>query len=160
MRLAATCVLLAASLTAVVRHHDRPESSSATLVDRPLPARASRGLQRPPLSGRVNTARDSVKARRRLTHGPRHVATSHVLRDQTTVLNWHALARCESSNNPRAVSPDGLYFGLYQFDAETWKSVGGTGNPASASPQEQTYRAELLYRRRGRAPWPVCGRWL
>lgn len=72
-------------------------------------------------------------------------------------LNWSALAQCESSGNPRAVDPSGTYFGLYQFDVGTWRSVGGSGYPHQASASEQTYRAQLLYRQRGSQPWPVCG---
>jgi hypothetical protein len=75
-------------------------------------------------------------------------------------LDWAALARCESGGNPRAASPNGLYFGLYQFSLPTWNSVGGTGNPVDASPEEQTARAQLLYSRSGAAPWPTCGRYL
>ncbi|WP_242497554.1 resuscitation-promoting factor [Nocardioides oleivorans] len=74
-------------------------------------------------------------------------------------LNWGALAGCESGGNPRAVNPAG-YYGLYQFDIGTWRSVGGTGVPTSASAAEQTYRAKLLYQQRGRSPWPSCGRLL
>jgi uncharacterized protein YabE (DUF348 family) len=72
-------------------------------------------------------------------------------------LNWSALARCESSGNPRAIGGGGIYFGLYQFNLSTWHGVGGVGNPIDASPAEQTYRAKLLYRDRGAQPWPVCG---
>lgn len=72
-------------------------------------------------------------------------------------LNWPALASCESGGNPRAVSPNGDYRGLYQFSMATWHSLGGSGDPIDASAQEQTYRAELLYERDGTAPWPVCG---
>lgn len=75
-------------------------------------------------------------------------------------LNWYALARCESGNNPRAVSSGGTYRGLYQFRLSTWYSVGGTGDPIDASREEQTYRAKRLYLRSGRAPWPYCGRLL
>jgi uncharacterized protein YabE (DUF348 family) len=75
-------------------------------------------------------------------------------------LNWPALARCESSGNPRSVGGGGRYFGLYQFTLGTWASVGGSGNPINASATEQTYRAKLLYRSRGAQPWPVCGRML
>lgn len=75
-------------------------------------------------------------------------------------LNWWALARCESGNNPRAIGGGGAYRGLYQFTMGTWYSVGGSGDPINASPSEQTYRAKLLYLRRGRAPWPHCGRYL
>ncbi|GAA5119893.1 hypothetical protein GCM10023339_34400 [Alloalcanivorax gelatiniphagus] len=74
-------------------------------------------------------------------------------------LNWAALADCESGGNPRAVNPAG-YYGLYQFDLGTWRSVGGSGLPTSASAGEQTYRAKLLYKQRGRSPWPTCGRLL
>ena len=44
-------------------------------------------------------------------------------------LNWAALARCESGGNPNAYNPAGPYYGLYQFLASTWHSVGGTGVP-------------------------------
>jgi hypothetical protein len=74
-------------------------------------------------------------------------------------LNWTALARCEASNNPRAVNPAG-YYGLYQFDVSTWRSVGGSGMPNNASAAEQTRRAKILYSRRGSSPWPTCGRLL
>ncbi len=74
-------------------------------------------------------------------------------------LNWGALAHCESGGNPRAVNPAG-YYGLYQFDTGTWRSVGGSGLPTSASAAEQTYRAKRLYQQRGRSPWPTCGRLL
>jgi len=75
-------------------------------------------------------------------------------------LNWAALARCESGGNPHAISSTGSYRGLYQFSFGTWRGVGGSGDPAAASSAEQTYRAQLLYSRAGRAPWPVCGRYL
>jgi len=72
-------------------------------------------------------------------------------------LNWAALAECESGGNPNAVSPNGLYFGLYQFSISTWQSVGGSGVPTDASSAEQTRRAQILYDRAGDSPWPVCG---
>ncbi|WP_371814658.1 LysM peptidoglycan-binding domain-containing protein [Jeotgalicoccus sp. WY2] len=37
-------------------------------------------------------------------------------------LNWGALAACESGGNASVVSSNGLYHGLYQFDAQTWQS--------------------------------------
>ena len=75
-------------------------------------------------------------------------------------MNWAALAQCESGGDPHAFGGGGRYFGLYQFSVGTWASVGGSGNPASASPAEQTARAQALYARAGRSPWPVCGRYL
>ena len=67
------------------------------------------------------------------------------------------IINCESGGNPRAVSPGGTYRGLYQFDYQTWASVGGTGDPAAATPYEQHKRAAILYAQRGSQPWPVCG---
>lgn len=89
------------------------------------------------------------------SHPRRHVAPVIPLRP-----DFAALAQCESSGNPRAISPSGKYEGLYQFDLATWRSVGGVGHPKDASPAEQTKRAWLLYLDRGRQPWPVCGRHL
>ena len=74
-------------------------------------------------------------------------------------LNWAALARCEAGGNPKAYNPAG-YYGLYQFNLGTWRGVGGEGLPTQASAEEQTYRAQILYTRRGASPWPNCGRLL
>jgi hypothetical protein len=77
-------------------------------------------------------------------------------------LNWSALAKCESGGNPRAVNPAG-YYGLYQFNRQSWATVGGSGLPSQASAAEQTYRAQLLYNRvngRWQGQWPNCGRYL
>lgn len=68
-----------------------------------------------------------------------------------------AIARCESGGNPSAVSAGGQYRGLYQFSFSTWASVGGSGDPAAASPAEQHKRAAILYAQAGASPWPVCG---
>jgi peptidoglycan hydrolase CwlO-like protein len=68
------------------------------------------------------------------------------------------IAQCESGGNRAAVSSSGLYRGKYQFDPQTWRSVGGTGDPAAAPVAEQDRRAALLYAQRGSSPWPVCGR--
>lgn len=73
---------------------------------------------------------------------------------------WAKLRNCESSGNYRAISPGGLYRGAYQFDLRTWEAVGGTADPIDAAPVEQDLRAQILYDRRGRQPWPVCGRFL
>lgn len=67
------------------------------------------------------------------------------------------IAACESGGNPHAVSPSGQYRGKYQFDYQTWGSVGGSGDPAAASEAEQDKRAAMLMAQRGSSPWPVCG---
>ena len=71
--------------------------------------------------------------------------------------NLEAIAACESGGNPSANTGNGFY-GKYQFTAETWAAVGGTGNPAAASEAEQDARAAQLYAQQGSSPWPVCGR--
>ena len=68
-----------------------------------------------------------------------------------------SVAACESGGDPAAVSPDGQYRGKYQFDQQTWESVGGTGDPAAAPESVQDQMAERLQAQRGSSPWPVCG---
>lgn len=70
----------------------------------------------------------------------------------------------EQNGNPKA-GPTGYatdtgngYFGAYQFDLPTWRSVGGSGNPAHAAPAEQDARAWALYQSRGLVPWPTPAR--
>jgi hypothetical protein len=67
------------------------------------------------------------------------------------------IAQCESGGNPHAVGGGGRYRGLFQFDYGTWASVGGHGDPAQASVEEQYRRAAILLRQRGTSPWPICG---
>jgi hypothetical protein len=68
------------------------------------------------------------------------------------------IAQCESGGNPSAISPDGQYRGKYQFSRETWRELGGTGDPADAPEAEQDRMAALLLQRSGPSAWPVCGR--
>jgi transglycosylase-like protein len=70
---------------------------------------------------------------------------------------WLARTRaCESGSNYGTNTGNG-YSGAYQFDRATWQSVGGEGDAYQAEPAEQDYRAVVLLKRRGTAPWPVCG---
>jgi len=77
--------------------------------------------------------------------------------DTTFGVNWDGLANCESTHNPKAVNANpsaGLpTYGLFQFDLPTWASVGGSGNPLNATPEEQLMRAKLLFQQRGLEPW-------
>ncbi len=70
--------------------------------------------------------------------------------------DWYRLRMCESTNRYNINTGNG-YYGAYQFDLSTWRSVGGTGRPDQASPTEQDYRALILYRNRGWEPW-TCAR--
>jgi hypothetical protein len=82
---------------------------------------------------------------------------------------WNKLRVCESGNNYSINTGNG-YYGAYQFDLSTWRSVGGKGSPNQATPLEQDYRARMLYRSRGWSPWscarilglrenPIYGQW-
>lgn len=71
--------------------------------------------------------------------------------------NLSSVRRCESGGDYGAVSSSGKYRGAYQFDQQTWESVGGSGDPAAASPSEQDNRANALQQQRGASPWPNCG---
>jgi resuscitation-promoting factor RpfB len=66
------------------------------------------------------------------------------------------IAECESGGNPSAVSPGGQYRGKYQFSRETWRYLGGSGDPADAPESVQDRLAVKLYRLRGTSPWPNC----
>jgi hypothetical protein len=66
------------------------------------------------------------------------------------------IAECESGGNPRAVSPGGQYRGKYQFSVDTWRNLGGKGDPAEAPEAEQDRIALKLYRQAGTSPWPNC----
>lgn len=66
------------------------------------------------------------------------------------------IAACESGGDPTAVSADGRYRGKYQFSRPTWRSIGGTGDPAQASEAEQDRMAAKLLRQAGTSPWPNC----
>jgi len=68
------------------------------------------------------------------------------------------IARCESGGDPTAVSPDGRYRGKYQFSRATWRSLGGTGDPADAPEAEQDRLAAELLRTQGPSAWPACSR--
>ena len=70
--------------------------------------------------------------------------------------NLASIRACESGGNYATNTGNG-YYGAYQFDQQTWNSVGGSGNPANASPAEQDARAQALINSRGSSPWPSCG---
>jgi hypothetical protein len=67
------------------------------------------------------------------------------------------LRACESGGNYGINTGNG-YYGAYQFNAQTWRSVGGTGLPHQNPPHVQDEMATRLYERRGWQPWPSCSR--
>ena len=67
----------------------------------------------------------------------------------------------DTAGGYRAVSPDGVYRGAYQFDQVTWNSVAASVgrsdlvgiNPSSASQPDEDTLATALYEMRGNQPW-------
>jgi hypothetical protein len=68
---------------------------------------------------------------------------------------WDRLAACESKGNWSLDTGNGYYGGL-QFSQGAWESVGGTGNPAHASREEQISRGRILQEKRGWGAWGIC----
>lgn len=68
-----------------------------------------------------------------------------------------SIASCESGGNPRAIGGGGSFRGKYQFTFSTWRTVGGSGDPAAAPEIEQDVRAARLLMKHGAGHWPVCG---
>jgi len=66
-----------------------------------------------------------------------------------------ALRQCESGGDYGIDTGNG-YYGAYQFDVATWRGLGQTGLPSSASPETQDAAARALQAQRGWAPWPGC----
>jgi hypothetical protein len=98
-----------------------------------------------------------IRVEERVAAQRRHREAFATLPGGVSMATLESIASCESGGDPTAVSSDGTYRGLYQFDFGTWESVGGEGDPAAASAAEQSYRAALLYSRSGSSPWPICG---
>jgi hypothetical protein len=70
----------------------------------------------------------------------------------TALCDW-ACIQCESGGNPQAVSSSGTFWGLYQFDYQTWTAHGGnpdTYGSAGAS-EQHTVAARITY-----DAWPNC----
>jgi len=83
-------------------------------------------------------------------------AASEVAKTTGAASLLEAIAACESGGDPARVSSTGTYRGKYQFDRETWRSMGGKGDPAKAPEAEQDARAAKLMEQRGPSAWPAC----
>lgn len=71
------------------------------------------------------------------------------------VANWDRLAQCETHGNWSEDTGNGYYGGL-QFSQSAWEVVGGSGNPAQASRDEQILRGKTWQARRGWSAWSEC----
>ncbi len=98
-----------------------------------------------------------VRKQRSLRREIRELRATGGAPDVAIPAHLKAIAQCESGGNPRAIGGGGMYRGAYQFSYATWQAVGGEGDPAAASMEEQTRRAAILYARAGAGQWPVCG---
>ena len=70
---------------------------------------------------------------------------------------WPALRQCESNSNYGDDTGNG-YYGAYQFNLGTWRSLGLGGLPSQASAGQQDQAAAELQARRGWGQWPTCAR--
>ncbi|MBW3538185.1 transglycosylase family protein [Candidatus Parcubacteria bacterium] len=117
----------------------------------PAPAAAASSGSQPARAGKAVQAAASP-ARKAPTPAP---SGSHAAGSSDSGLA--SIRQCESGGDYGAVSSSGKYRGAYQFDQQTWESVGGSGDPAAALPAEQDQRAAALKQQRGSSPWPNCG---
>jgi membrane-bound lytic murein transglycosylase MltF len=72
--------------------------------------------------------------------------------------DWKAIAMCESSLNPKAISPTGKYMGLFQFSQTSWEFVGQQGKPHEANWVIQYKAARDLHKIQGWKAWPTCAK--
>lgn len=140
---AAMALLAATPAALAVRAADDPPSPERLALSAPVAGHATVASQM------RRAGRDAQERRQRRRE--RRVARVRVPPQLA------AIAACESGGDPGAIGGGGLYRGKYQFDFQTWASVGGSGDPAAAPEAEQDMRAAKLYARAGAAPWPVCG---
>ncbi|GAA1976801.1 hypothetical protein GCM10009718_11360 [Isoptericola halotolerans] len=120
---------------------------------------ASRSVERAALGTKVvklarTTGRDVDRVKVRLPNGKSGWVSEKKLRKRDV---WGQLAQCESGGRPHIATGNG-YYGMYQFTARTWRSVGGKGLPHRNSAKEQTERAQILQARAGWGQWPHCSR--
>ena len=144
--------------------HKAPARTSTVVKTRT--ERVSRSTQRvePTTKAPVRT---SESAYSRASKTPTYSAPTaakkqpQISNTQTNSGMWGKIAQCESGGNPRAVSPNGLYRGLYQISASTWAAYGGTSyaaRPDLASPSQQLAVAQKIQQGQGWNAWPTCSR--
>ena len=143
------------------RRHVRLERTNAQLKGE-RPDRSRRELRYWSIGHLREENRDLRRENRKLrrsaaTQGAATATATATGSGTTTPGNLQAIAACESGGDPSAVDASGTYRGKYQFDQQTWQSVGGSGDPAAAPEAEQDARAQQLMAQRGSNPWPVCG---
>jgi hypothetical protein len=106
---------------------------------------------------KVRKKKRAAAAQAQVAQAPAAAPQGQAAGGSTASAGLESIAACESGGDPSAVSADGQYRGKYQFDQQTWASVGGSGDPAAAPEAEQDQRAAMLQAQAGSSPWPVCG---
>jgi hypothetical protein len=137
----------------IVRHDVETKKGDTRPAKRQEIIRSIGVLRRMEAGLRGWTARAAAPAQATATAAPAPAPAT----GSTAGAGLQAIAACESGGNPAAVSAGGTYRGKYQFDQQTWQSVGGSGDPAAAPEAEQDRRAAALMAQRGSSPWPTCG---
>lgn len=121
---------------------------SEQLADRPLPEEAKAAIAAAPQALQAKpTAKPAVKPI------AKKAPASNIIASDGSV--WDRLAQCESGGN-WAISTGNGYYGGLQFTMSSWAAVGGSGNPAAASRDEQINRGKILQSRQGWGAWPAC----
>jgi hypothetical protein len=143
LTLAAVAALAATAPTASAHHHGT------------TPALVAPSFVSPSRAGHASLAGQHRAHRRAARH--RHAKSATGKPGGSTPPVLRRIAECESHGNPRSVGGGGTYRGAYQFSEQTWRAVGGRGDPAAAPMAEQTRRAARLLARSGPSQWPVCG---
>jgi hypothetical protein len=139
------------------RRHVRLQRTNAKLEGRSPDADRRREVRDWSIDHLGDANRRLRRENRRLRRADPAGSTATAGGGAATPGHLQAIASCESGGDPGAVDASGTYRGKYQFDVQTWASVGGSGDPAAASEAEQDERAAQLYARQGATPWPVCG---
>lgn len=139
-----------------VSTHVTPRLSSAVKA-KPKPVKTTRTTPRA-----VTSTKPSLKAKPNVVRTTA-VAPKPVAQTTTPIVTssrWDSIARCESGNNPRIVSSNGLYGGLYQIArTSSWPAYGGTvyaPYPEMATPAQQLEIAQRIQVDQGWGAWPVC----
>jgi LysM repeat protein len=70
---------------------------------------------------------------------------------------WACIRAHESGGNYATNTGNG-YYGAYQFSLSTWRAMGGSGLPSSASPAVQDALAQKLQATSGFGQWPQTSR--
>ena len=165
------CLLLIAAAVAIAAGEDDNEDNQRTAaqsaraigsfaaVENRFRVRSERSRDRRRVEGRRRRQRDRGLVLHRTPAGPaaQGGAAASTGGGSTAPAGLRSIAACESGGNYSAVGGGGMYRGAYQFTYATWASVGGSGDPAAASPAEQDRRAAMLYAQTGGSAWPNCG---